>query len=484
MNTHPPLANYSPYRDHFPVEATAVETDDDGKPVYTWVEQQLASDGSYAAADSPRRGGPDGNPLWEINNRSVAVPFYTLARLRGGNASGGLDFEFAAGGSGVLLARCTGRTANARYPAALTAEDGEGGWEDSGACLLTTPSGVPLLPGVTYHCSPTTPTEGDDLPTYAAIAPLHRPKVQLILKTITDGCPAYDCLLVADPDECEVSGQRPAGPCLKAVPHVRGIDLPVYPPPSPLASSHAVSESSNAVGGVPWDYPARSQGDEDGAYATCTLEPGESTERLKLTSLCHAVPTAIIVDGVSEPVEVTDVEWSVTVAADGADVNEAEVKLIVGGAVGGTSQHTATDLDDEDEVRTYSASRSGWGFSGLTVAEVNAADYGLSLRYTNNATASGDDDGVRTVRVDFARSFLAFDPAGEIVPSCVHALEVGTAGGYAVASEPRVEPVRPDNEEDPVVLGGVSYQPGHLRRWDQASKAFATVEDILIIYPT
>lgn len=439
---------------------------------------------SVGMVDVP--GGMEGTttsvPLYELNRRQLSPGEVVRAWF-----DAEAECAVCNVNSSALAARCVGRAHDGLYPAVLVSDDGTGALRAGSACLLQSadPPGVPVVTGLVYHCTPARSAEG--MPVYQAVSPYPRLAVQLVRKDYADGCPSYWGLRVASVPACGEDGAAgAAGPLLKGLAHARRVDLVVYPPPSPLTSSPAKSETDDPDSGVGWVYARGAQGDGDGAYATCRLEPGESSERLLLTDLGLVVPEEVVVDGEAQEVALTNVRWRVTVSADGGGVHESLVRMVVAGAPAGADRHGASALLEDDEVREYSydpADPAGWDLPDLAPADVDADDFGLALKFVNDASPGADDDGVRTVYVGFADCTVAFDPAGEVVPSCVHVLD-GAGGTYALDSEPRVEPVRPETGEDPVVLGGVSYQPAKLRRWDQSSKSLVTVEDVFIIYPS
>jgi hypothetical protein len=77
------------------------------------------------------------------------------------------------------------------------------------------------------------------------------------------------------------------------------------------------------------------------------------------------------------------------------DVADSTLKLVKGGAVVGTSQASATKWPSTDIEVQYGGASSLWGTT-LTVAEVNASDFGVVLSVLNNGgTARVDRIGIR-----------------------------------------------------------------------------------------
>ncbi len=234
--------------------------------------------------------------------------------------------------------------------------------------------------------------------------------VQLVAKDYSDTCILYSGVRLTE-DGCNYT----AGDAIcEPIRHVRDIDIPVYPPTSPRSSRLTTFSDDAAAGNVAWSSPSNAASSND-SYATATLSASQTTHYLKALGGCFVIPPASTI---------TNVEARVEAKASGSDVADLEVKLVKGGVISGTSQHTGSALGTSDSVRSYSASPATWGVA-LTAADVNAADFGVALRYTNSAGAE------RIVYVDDIEIRISFTPAGATIPklACVRVFR-GLDGNY------------------------------------------------------
>lgn len=319
------------YRAIFLAKVTEQDTDGDGNPVHSWIEQVPGISQGEVRDASPARSGTLN--AYEVNLAAVEVDTYVWIRLRG--VQGGREvYEFSVGG---------------------------------------TPATSPRL-----------------------LAQINR-------KSYDGTCPVYEAIAVLGGAGCAY-GNDPEGPCLDYVVHLRGLDLPVRDAGSPYvrAASMYTDDQYVVPGGATWEN------------RSVTLEPGQQSNGIKPQNWCFKLPETI---GETD-VEILTVKVTVYAYASGPGVEDADVRLFVGGVEGGTSQHTGDELPTEaGSYREYDAdgyTPSEWGWPSLTPGEINDetedAEFGVVLRYVNT---SGE---TRTVTVEKVLVELEFDPAGSWEP--------------------------------------------------------------------
>lgn len=292
---------------------------------------------------------------------------------------------------------------------------------------------------------------------------------QLTGKTYSGPCPVYTGFRVTDTGACTYSDAAvPAADavCLPVY-HEQYVDVVVAPPPSPRNALPGTLEDDSAAGDVAWSN-ADAAGLSNDSYATCSLAAGQATHYLKVTGFCFQLP--------STTTSIDTVEVRVEAHADGGSVVDAEVKLVVGGTITGTSQHTGVALGTTDAVRSYSHDPTTWTGGALTYSQVNASNFGVAVRHSN-----GSGEG-RVVSVDAVEMRVSFTPSSSgVVGACVVRLRLGDDGTYYLfGGPPRWEYVEMDTAASPVTIDSVVYQPGWLLRYDQATKDFVTAEDVLV----
>lgn len=293
---------------------------------------------------------------------------------------------------------------------------------------------------------------------------------QLVDKSYSGDCPTYKAFRVFDTGACTYSDD--------AVPHEQAICLPVYseqgidlvvaPPPSPRKALPGTMTSDSAAGNVAWDNPD-AVGESNDSWATCVLESSQQTQYLKVTDFCFNLPsTTTTIDNITVRVEAH---------ADGGSVTDCELKLVVGGSITGTSQHTSTALGTTDSTLSVTQTPTTWTGGALTYSQINASDFGVAIRYANGSGAR------RAVFVDAIEMRVEFSPHSDgVVYACVVRLRLGHTGTcWLVDHEPRWENVEMDTESDPVTIGSVTYQPGWISRYDQASKTLLSGIDVLVL---
>lgn len=385
--------------------------------------------------------------------------------------------------SSLFLVRCTGRGLDNKFPGVITTYDAlTNAYTDTGlGVILLSAANGPVLQGRRYQCS-YGGLQSDGELILIVIQDTHTALGQLVVKSYSDNCPVYKALRVSGGAAC-IPGEYLQGPCLDPVYNIRGADHPVCAPPSPQRATPALCVSDNTAGGEEWQYPNRVRGDED-VRAYCDLTLGTTTQRLYPSEFCFLIPEYVngAVPGFTgtgsattgNGVTVTNIEVQVTArATGGTGVRASEVKLVIGGLVGGNSQHTSAQLTDSDTVFSYSNTPDGWGVPN-SPSYYNDSTFGVSLRYEYAATGTGtapDDTLERRVEVDEVRVILEFYPYGTYEPLATFKLELSDDGTYwTFDSPPHWDLTEDVDGADPSVIDGVSYRPAHTVVWDQDLK--------------
>ena len=133
------------------------------------------------------------------------------------------------------------------------------------------------------------------------------------------------------------------------------------------------------------------------------LASGETSEYLKCTNFSYAVPVGAIITGVEILIERKD--------QANKNVKDAEVRLVVGGAVVGSNYNKAGQWDAES-TQTYGGAADLWGTGGLTVAQVNANDFGMVLSAVSNHNNSKPKVDLITVNVYYTAPVVLENGSG------------------------------------------------------------------------
>ncbi len=209
-----------------------------------------------------------------------------------------------------------------------------------------------------------------------------------------------------------------------------------------------------------WTTPEHAS-ESDDVWATCTLTAGQTTRYLLATGFCFGLPGNVTISNVEVRVEAH--------ASSATNVPDLEVKLVKGGGVVGSSQHTGADLPLTDAVRSYSHSPATWGGTPWTPLEFNNAGFGVALRYQNNDSVS------RTVSIDAIEIRLTFTPAGGIgARHSIVRLRRGAGDYYLIDQLPWCDLFRRTDFTD--AYGYIGY----LRYWDPNAQQWRDGEEVRI----
>lgn len=150
-----------------------------------------------------------------------------------------------------------------------------------------------------------------------------------------------------------------------------------------IASASAAANDAG-VGSRAWTSPGNlSTSNDVGSSSSVSALAVATTNYLKATGFGFAIPSNANVDGIK-----VEIERRRTNAGD--VVTDHEVKLVKGGVISGNNKAaTGTPWPNADAYAEYGGNLDNWGLT-LTPADVNAADFGVALAATINATGTGD----------------------------------------------------------------------------------------------
>ncbi len=135
-----------------------------------------------------------------------------------------------------------------------------------------------------------------------------------------------------------------------------------------------------AAGTVAWANPGNITADDAAAAQVGFLGTiGAQTHYLVATAFAFAIPLDLPIRGV---------EALINEQANRASAcTGVEIKLVKAGLIAGTSRHTGAFVPTSEAVATYGGPADLWGLS-LTPQDVNAAGFGVALRYDINTALS------------------------------------------------------------------------------------------------
>lgn len=228
-------------------------------------------------------------------------------------------------------------------------------------------------------------------------------------------------------------GERFGSFSCDALKHLRKYDLPPFPEACPVVRPSSTG-SDGSGGDVAWTNPESVSSQDGSAYATCVLGAGQVSNRLFVKGFCY---------GIAGHLTPTLVEFRVTAKATGGSVTDTEVKLLVNGSPVGTNKAAGGALTTSDAVYTYSYSPTDWGYVGLTPLEINSAEFGISLQYTNGSGES------RTDCVLEVECRLTYTPDGiDGLKYTIYRVWRGDGGELVFDANPWVELIRRTDETD------------------------------------
>lgn len=142
------------------------------------------------------------------------------------------------------------------------------------------------------------------------------------------------------------------------------------------------------IGTVVWSLPANAK-TEDGTVAVANLGPVNKTSHyLWATSFNFSIPSGATIDGI-----VARVKKRTGVKTIGEEMNDAALRLIVGGAVAGNDKASATYWPGVLTWFSYGTGTTDkWGLTP-TDTQVNASNFGLAIAGVDLLLAPGSVRG-------------------------------------------------------------------------------------------
>ncbi len=143
-----------------------------------------------------------------------------------------------------------------------------------------------------------------------------------------------------------------------------------------------------------------------GAYTPVTIAAGVSSQYYKCTNFAFDQGP----DPVPSDATIAGVEAIIQMHQDTGDTHNntavAEIKLVKGGTIGGTSRHdsraiykqTANIMDFGTRTGTYNVALDLWG-NTLTAADVRASDFGVAIRVTNSDGSANATINIQVVQL-------------------------------------------------------------------------------------
>lgn len=171
------------------------------------------------------------------------------------------------------------------------------------------------------------------------------------------------------------------------------------PSSGPLGAGTGADDGSGAS---VWSNPGNITAD-DASYAVNT--PGQSpSDYLEATNFGFSIPVGSTINGIYVEIEVKasqDLPFS-------HSVGDNSVRLIQGGAIGGTDESTYPHWPTAEGYNIYGSSSDLWGLS-WTVAQINASNFGVAL---NVITVNFGADAY----VNYVRITVYYSPSASNAP--------------------------------------------------------------------
>lgn len=143
--------------------------------------------------------------------------------------------------------------------------------------------------------------------------------------------------------------------------------------------------NSNDGGTTAWTNPTNVEGDTTGTAATCNISSnGGTSQLLRATNFDpitpgFAIPATATIDGVVAEIELA--------AANNNRHYQHTIRLLVGGTETGDNKSTAATISNSKQFVSWGGATDVWGAT-LTPADVNASDFGVSLKISRSSTSA------------------------------------------------------------------------------------------------
>ncbi len=196
-----------------------------------------------------------------------------------------------------------------------------------------------------------------------------------------------------------------------------GTTLTVEGPDTP--SAWRVPATSAGTGWAPTSPTLNTYlGTTDTNRATYTIPTNGLSNNLDTTGFFVGanIPATAIIRGI---------QVEIVRRADNTNVNDENVLLLKAGAAVGTEHASATNWGTSDATVTYGGSTDLWGTT-WTVAQINAANFGVRLRVDNNSTSAQRIASINRIRVTVTYTSAVVTPAIGSTPSPIERADIGS----------------------------------------------------------
>ena len=192
-----------------------------------------------------------------------------------------------------------------------------------------------------------------------------------------------------------------------------------YSPGGPFYAGAGAND--NSAGTTPWTNPGNIAAN-DSAYAVATNVAASSTSQyLNASNFGFSIPTGATINGITVVVD------RMGSSTSSGGIRDLSVQLLKGGArIGNDKANTTTNWPTTGATATYGTTSDLWG-AGWTASDINASDFGVSLRVSNANTTSA-----RTASVDYVRITVTYTrdttaPSSSITAPASSAVFTGTS---------------------------------------------------------
>lgn len=174
--------------------------------------------------------------------------------------------------------------------------------------------------------------------------------------------------------------------------------LPVSPAYAATAGPNfaGAGAEANGPGTIAWSNEGFITAD-DNNYATANLGNNAVSEYLQATGFGFAIPSNAMINGI----QVTIMRQSSSNGGNNS-VDDSDLYLLKGGAIVGTDHASGNDWPTTMGTATYGATNDLWGTT-WTPAEINAANFGVTLSVLNESGFSS-----RTASVDYIQVTITY----------------------------------------------------------------------------
>lgn len=163
-----------------------------------------------------------------------------------------------------------------------------------------------------------------------------------------------------------------------------------------------MADATGAGGSVSWGAVDNAKTSND-AFTYASASGTTTSHELRATNFSFAVPDGATINGVTVAIERRQA------IGNGNTVKDSVIKLMKAGAVTGSSKaDTATTWPNTDTVKSYGGISDVWGAT-LSVEDVNASTFGVSLIVALNVS---DDFEACVARVDFISITVTYTEGG------------------------------------------------------------------------